>query len=484
MSASSRPSSSRLATLEDTIQRDLERIEAAPRAWLPRRSGPDGAPLHNVVIVGAGLSGLSIGFGLKRQGVGDVVLIDRSDEGREGPWISCARMDTLRSPKHLSGPDLGVPSLTYRSWYEAAHGEAAWDSVGKIDRTDWMDYLVWYRRMAALDVRNRTMLKAIRPLEDYLALDIETPDGPGRLYARKLVLATGIEGAGGLAVPPFVKDLPRESWTHSGEAVAAERLAGLDVGIVGAASSAFDWAVAALRNGARSATLFARASELPKTEVLAWSNFPGFLGHFADLDATRRWRFMRRFFELKVPPTQEMYRAAHAFPNFRAELGCPPQSARMVEGRIAIETPRGVFTFDHLLLGTGYEIDLSKRPELAPFAGEIALWQDRFTPPEGEEDAALALYPYLGRDFEFTEKHPGSAPWIGNIHVFNNGAVPSLGPICNGITGLKYGVPRMVAALTRGLFLADADRHYADLMAYDEQHFRAEDTGRAAHAEI
>jgi len=221
MSASSRPSSSRLATLEDTIQRDLERIEAAPRAWLPRRSGPDGATLHNVVIVGAGLSGLSIGFGLKRQGVGDVVLIDRSDEGREGPWISCARMDTLRSPKHLSGPDLGVPSLTYRSWYEAAHGEAAWESVGKIDRTDWMDYLVWYRRMAALDVRNRTTLKAIRPLEDYLVLDIETSDGPGRLYARKLVLATGIEGAGGLAVPPFVADLPRESWTHSGEAVAA-----------------------------------------------------------------------------------------------------------------------------------------------------------------------------------------------------------------------------------------------------------------------
>ncbi len=475
--------SSRLNDLERTIARDLERVEASPRAWLPRRSGPDGAPLHNVVIVGAGLSGLSIGFGLKRQGVGDVVLIDRSAEGREGPWLSCARMDTLRSPKHLSGPDLGLPSLTYRAWYEASHGEDAWHSVGKIDRADWMDYLTWYRRMAALDVRNGVTLTAIRPLDDYLALDIETAEGPSRLYARKLVLATGIEGAGGLAVPGFVNELPRERWTHSGESVDTSGLEGLDIGVVGAASSAFDWSVAALRNGARSVALFARASELPKTEVLAWSNFPGFLGHFADLDATRRWRFMKRFFELKVPPTQEMYRAAHAYPNFRTELGCPPERATIKDGRIALETPRGTFAFDHLLLGTGYAIDLSMRPELAPFADRIALWSDRFTPPEGEEDAALACYPYLGRDFEFTEKEPGAAPWLARIHVFNNGAVPSLGPICNGITGLKYGVPRMVAALTRGLFLADADAHYADLMAYDEEHFRAADTGRAALAE-
>jgi len=467
-----------LAELECRIAVDLERIEASPRRWMPDQSGPDGAPLHNVVIVGAGLSGLSIAFGLKRQSVDRVLIVDKSAEGREGPWVTCARMDTLRSPKHLTGPDLGLPSLTYRSWYEALHGPAAWDEVVKIDRADWMDYLRWYRRVTAPDVRNGVTLTGIRPASDFLALDLATKDGPQRLYARKLVLATGIEGAGGLAVPDFVKALPRDRWTHSGEEIEAEHLSGRDIGIVGAAASAFDWAVAALRGGARSATLFARSSEFPKTEVLAWTNFPGFLGHFADLDELRRWRFMRRVFDLKVPPTQEMYRAAHAFPNFETRLGCPPRAAALEDGRIRLDTDGGTFRFDHLLLGTGYEVDLSLRPEFAGFADEIALWGDRFTPPPGEEDASLARYPYLGRDFELTEKRPGLAPWLANIHVFNNGAVPSLGPICNGITGLKYGAPRMVAALTRGLFLADADRHYADLMAYDEEHFRAEDSGR------
>ncbi|MCX5497201.1 NAD(P)/FAD-dependent oxidoreductase [Kaistia dalseonensis] len=467
-----------LAALERRIAADLERIEAMPRDWMPRRSGPEGAPLYDVVIIGAGLSGLSIGFGLKRLSVDNVLIIDQSAEGREGPWITCARMDTLRSPKQLTGPDLGLPSMTYRSWYEAIHGEAAWEAVGKIDRADWMDYLRWYRAITALNVRNSTMLKGVTPHGDILALDVEGASGAERLYARKIVLATGIEGAGGLSVPKFVSEgLPRDRWTHSGEEIDAERFVGREIGIVGAAASAFDWAVASLRGGAASATLFARSSEFPKTEVLAWTNFPGFLGHFADLDALRRWRFMRRVFDLKTPPTNEMYQAAHAYPNFRVELGCPPLSATMNGDRVRLDTPRGAFEFDHLLLGTGYQIDLGLRPELAAFVDQIALWEDRFSPPEGEEDPGLGRYPFLGPNFEFTEKMPGMAPWLANIHVFNNGAVPSLGPICNGITGLKYGVPRMVAALTRGLFLADADTHYADLMAYDEEHFRPEDRG-------
>lgn len=469
-----------LAELERRIADDLERIEAMPRDWMPARTGPDGATLHNVVIIGAGLSGLSVAFGLKRQSVADVLVIDRSAEGREGPWVTCARMDTLRSPKHLTGPDLGLPSLTYRSWYEAIHGPEAWEGVGKIDRADWMDYLKWYRRVTGVAVRNETTLQGIKPVGDILALDVTTPAGRQRLYSRKIVLATGIEGAGGLMVPGFVRNgLPRERWTHSGEPIDTARLAGLDIGIVGAAASAFDWAVASLRAGAKSATLFARSSEFPKTEVLAWTNFPGFLGHFADLDELRRWRFMRRVFDLKVPPTQEMYQAAHAFLNFSTELGCPPTAASIEDGRIRLDTARGPFRFDHLLLGTGYEVDLSLRPEFAPFAGEIALWKDRFSPPPGEEDEALARYPFLGPHFELLEKEPGRAPYLANIHIFNNGAVPSLGPICNGITGLKYGAPRMVSALVRGLFLADADDYYRDLMSYDEQHFRPEDHGRS-----
>ena len=142
----------------------------------------------------------------------------------------------------------------------------------------------------------------------------------------------------------------------------------------------------------------------------------------------------------------------------RAIRGSASCSARRGAGctiedeKIVAETADGDFAFDHLLLGTGYETDLTCRPELAGVVEHIALWRDRYTPPPGEEDAALGRYPYLGRAFEFLERVPGTAPWVGRIHVFNNGAVPSLGPVCNGVTGLKYGAPKIAAGIGRSLF--------------------------------
>ena len=76
--------------------------------------GPDGRPALDVLIVGAGQSGLAIAFALMRAQVDNILVIDKAEHGREGPWLSYARMRTLRSPKDYTGPDLDVPSLTYR----------------------------------------------------------------------------------------------------------------------------------------------------------------------------------------------------------------------------------------------------------------------------------------------------------------------------------------------------------------------------------
>jgi cation diffusion facilitator CzcD-associated flavoprotein CzcO len=145
------------------------------------------------------------------------------------------------------------------------------------------------------------------------------------------------------------------------------------------------------------------------------------------------------------------------------------------DNRVAVEAAGRTCRFDHVLLGTGFTTDLSSRPELAGLAADVALWGDRFTPPLGEEDPTLARFPYLGPAFELTERLPGAAPHLGRIHVFNNGAIASLGPVCNGVTGLKYGAPKIVAGIARSFFIEDADRHLSDLMGYDEAHFHAHD---------
>jgi hypothetical protein len=64
------------------------------------------------------------------------------------------------------------------------------------------------------------------------------------------------------------------------------------------------------------------------------------------------------------------------------------------------------------------------------------------------------------------ERQPGTAPFVGRLHNFTLGSLPSLGITGGAITGMKYGVPRLVNGLVRDLFREDAAAHYQDFLAY------------------
>jgi FAD-dependent urate hydroxylase len=459
----------RLRDLERRANDEMARIEGLSPQWVDGAQDQQGK-VHPVVICGAGLSGLSIAFALKRRGV-PALVIDQSEAGAEGPW-GLARMATLRSPKYLSGLDLGVPSLTVRSWYEAIHGAEAWESLGRLGRTDWIDYLNWFRKAARVEVENGARLVAVEPGDKTLALTLETAGGARRIaFCRRLVLATGIDGCGGPHVPGFVKALPKSAWAHSSEPIDIGLLADQDVAILGSGTSSFDWAVAALEAKARSVMMFGRSVDFPRTEVLAWTNFPGLLGAFAELPDRDRWRFARLYFRFKVPPTQDQYDRALSRPNFTMRLGRPISGLAMAGEKVRLATDDGETLVDRLLLGTGYALDFARRPELASLADAAAFWEHRFLPPPGEDDPFLASHPYLGPGFELTPRRSGADDWVSRVHLFNPGALVSLGPISNGVTGLKYGAPRIAAALVKALFTEDAPRYLAALAAYSESHF-------------
>ena len=108
-----------ITALEARVRRDIE-MTAHPRMdWMAPRLYR-GKPALDALIVGAGQSGLCIAFALMRDRVRNILVIDRAPEGREGIWAGFARMPTLRSPKDQTGPDLGIPSLTFEAWYDAA----------------------------------------------------------------------------------------------------------------------------------------------------------------------------------------------------------------------------------------------------------------------------------------------------------------------------------------------------------------------------
>ncbi|QQM31607.1 NAD(P)-binding domain-containing protein [Martelella lutilitoris] len=459
----------RLEQLAARAAWEMDCIEAVAPVWLKK---PEKEARYNAVIVGAGLNGLSAAFALRRRGIEGILVIDQAEAGREGPWVTSARMKTLRSPKTLAGPDFGIPSLSPRAWYEAVYGAETFAGLEKIGREDWMRYMLWFRQASGVTVHNETRLEAVAEAEEGVRLTISGNAGlPGEITCRRLIMANGMDGCGGPYVPENVAALPKVFWTHSGEEADDSHLQGKDVIVLGSATSSFDWAVTALEAGARRVTMVARAKELACTEVLAWTNFPGYLGTFAELPDDEKWRFSRHYYDLKVPPTQDQYDRATSYPNFTMELGSGVNALAVEDGRIRAETKNGTLMADHILLGTGYSVDFSMRPELLPLEGRFAHWRDRFIPPEGEDCPPVLQAPYLGRTFELTPMDAARDRWISRIHMFNGGAVPSLGPVSNGITGVKYGIARIADGMTRAFFLEDAARFREELAGYREQHF-------------
>jgi cation diffusion facilitator CzcD-associated flavoprotein CzcO len=457
-----------LTALEAEVARDLELIAHPRTEWMVPRLHA-GKPALDVLIVGAGQSGLVTAFGLMRERVRNILVIDRAPEGKEGPWVTFARMPTLRSPKDQTGPDLGIPSLTFQAWYEAQHGAAAFARLHLISSVDWHEYLQWYRRVLRLPVRNDVAATAIAPgrLDDGGPCLLVTFSTGEVLVTRKLVLATGQDGTGEWWMPDFVRNLPADRRAHTCELdFDFARLRGKVVAVLGAGASAMDNAAVALEHGAE-VHLFTRRRPTG-VQPFRWLTFAGFMRHLGDMPDLWRWRFMANILNAREGFPADTYARVMAFPDtFTMHAERPWTDARMQDGRIRIDTTRGPFHADFAICGTGTRQDVHLRPELASFAGKIALWNDRFTPPFGEEDPLLAAYPYLGPDYALLEKTPGEAPWLADIHVFGIGATLSFGPSGSSINAMNVAVPRLVAGLTRGLFAGDLQRHWQSLLDYE-----------------
>jgi cation diffusion facilitator CzcD-associated flavoprotein CzcO len=448
--------SQRLAALADQARAEMSMLSFATKPWvLPKTV--DGQPVRDVVIIGAGQNGLVAAHALKRRGVIDVLLLDRNPKGHEGVWDTYARNYEIRSPKDITGADLGFPSLSIESFFKAMHGAAAWERIERVPRTDWMDYLRWYRDIADLEIENEIGVTDIDFGPD--AVRLSTTDGR-TILARQVVLATGMEGGGGWNVAPFIAHaLPRERYNHSCDLYDPARFAGLAIGVLGAGASAFDATVTALDAGAKSVDMFMRRPQLPMIDAAREVETAGQLFHGCELSDLTKWELSRFMVGLSQSPAEHHFFRALDFPHYRAHVGAPWTSVAMEDDKVRVETPRGVFHFDHVISATGVTVDMASRPELARLAGKALLWRHRFTPPEADPPQAKLNFPYLDREYRFQEREPGTAPGIERVYAFNALATLSMGGMSAvSISCHKYGVPRLVNGITGRLFLEQEDR--------------------------
>jgi cation diffusion facilitator CzcD-associated flavoprotein CzcO len=466
----------RLERLADRVRHELDLLGYPRREWLDARRTASGEPVHDVVIVGAGQGGLATAFGLMRERVGNLLVIDDNPLDRAGPWLNFARMHTLRTPKHVTGPDLGVPSLTPRAWHEAQHGAGSWESLGLIPKESWAAYLGWYRRTLGIPVCPDTRVGALE--WDAVERTWRVPcsasgDGgaEGVVHARRVVLATGIEGSGQWHVPAMIRALPAHLYAHTRADIDFEVLRGKRVAVLGAGASSFDNASTALERGAREVRLFFRRSELVKVNPYRWAEFVGFLHHFGDLPDPEKWRFILQILRMGQLPPADTYRRATEHSGFHLHPGTGWNSLEARGDAVHIATDQGPIECDFVIAGTGFVTDLSVRPELARIEQHIARWADRYNPPDDERHEDLLRHPYLGPGFEFTERNPGAAPYIRTLHNYTFGCLLSLGFGGASISGMKYSVPRLVSGVTGSLFVEDRAAHFESLRSFGEREF-------------
>lgn len=459
-----------VAAHERDVRRDLARLNFPPADWPARVVAPDGSEATDVLVVGAGMLGIAAASALIAVGVRKILVIDRAPAGREGPWTTYARMETLRSPKHLTGPALGIPSLTFRSWYEARAGEAGWEALGKIPNAVWAEYLGWLTKVMALPVSSETELLGIAADGDLLRVELRGGGTARTRYARRLVLATGRGGIGGGLIPDVVDpSLFPDLAAHSAEPIDFARLRGRTVAVLGGGASAWDNAATALEAGAAAVDMHVRRPILPQINKSRGTANPGWYHGWEALTDAEKWALSVYLEDLQAPPPHETVHRTIRHAGFRIHLGSPVTAARrdgagVMLGLAGREDARA----DFLVVGTGFRIDLAATPELRGFAEHAATWGDRYEAPAELRRPALARYPYLGRAFELVEREPGACPALGRIHLFNFAAHLSHRQLSGDIPGVEIGASKLAAGLAQALFRDDLAHQRAQLEAFAE----------------
>ena len=86
----------------------------------------------DVLVIGAGMCGIAAAAALIFKGVRDIAVAGcQSRWARRSVDDLCADADVALA-QAPAGAGLGIPSLTFRAWFEATRGLPAWDALYKI----------------------------------------------------------------------------------------------------------------------------------------------------------------------------------------------------------------------------------------------------------------------------------------------------------------------------------------------------------------
>jgi cation diffusion facilitator CzcD-associated flavoprotein CzcO len=392
-------------------------------------------------VIGAGPHGLAAVAHLRDAGVPTVAFGDALAFWRDtmpgGMWLrSSPRASIISDPA-------GDLSLT--RWSEQQDRE-----IGQlIALGDFIDYGRWFQSHAVPDLDARPVVSVQR---DGSAFSVTLADGE-ELAAGRVVVAAGLSPFA--HVPGVYAGLSGKLLSHTSATPPMQALAGRSVAVIGAGQSALESAALICEAGAQ-VEVIARARgiywlgnwindetrpvAIEQRQYTDWRHRHGlymrsaptelglgvqsWIGAAPDVmrHVPRRWR---------APLTYRCVRPAGAYwlPDRLREvafaLGRSVLVAQEHDGRARLRLDDGSERLvDHVLLGTGYRIDVRRYPFLAP---ELAA-----------ELRTSGGSPVLGRGLESS---------VPGLHFVGAPATESFGPAMRFVVGTAYTGP----ALTRGI---------------------------------
>jgi len=339
--------------------------------------------------------------------------------------------------------------------------------MDKIPKNQWMDYLVWYRQVLSLPVRNGVRVTRISAEGELIALDLSGAEN-GRVYTRRLVLATGRSGLGGFAIPAFLATVDRKFWAHSADNIDFVALQGKRVAVLGAGASAMDNAATALENGAAAVDLLIRRKAMPRINKMTGIGSQGVVHGMHLLPDVWKWKFVDYTASTQTPPPRSSTLRVSRHKNARFFLDCGVNGVKQQENGLLLETAQGPLHYDYLIAATGFTNNFHGRPEFSAIAPYIRSWADgRYQSEMGPARQNMLEAPDLGPSFEFQERNPGECPLLSHIYCFNDAAMLTHGKVSGDIPAVSAGADRLARGIMASLFAEDIEQHYASLQAFD-----------------
>lgn len=376
-----------------------------------------------VVVIGAGPHGLSTTAHLRAAGAETLCFGEAAEFWRAHMPAGMVLRSRWRST-HISDPQR---ALTIDRYAESEDGSLhqPWLLL-----EEFVEYAMWFQRHAVPELDRRRVAALSR---DDRAFSVVLEDGT-ELTAARVVVAAGL--AQFARRPEPFAALPRTHASHTFDHTELAPFAGQRVLVVGAGQSALESAALLSEAGAR-VELLIRANGIRwlwsrNTDEPSPAPDPGWASPPTDIgDPLNGWvaavpdLFRRLPAVLRERIAYRCIRPAGSGwlrPRLRTvnvSLGRRALGAELSGGQVRLALDdSSERVVDHVLLGTGYALDVARYPFLAP---ELA-----------SEIAVAGGYPLLG---------PGLESSVPGLHFVGAAAAISFGPVMRFVVGTHYAAP-------------------------------------------